>query len=108
MLGRLYFIVKRDLVEFCDGECGVLDLDPLVDELDQFGLQFGKGPMAFLAQPIQGKPHNAFLRGREMRRANAGDGGQTELFGCRRGCYAIEDHVVLVDEDRNDKADGRN
>ena len=91
LLGGLNHIVQRDLVEFCNGKCSVFDLDPFVDEFDQFRLQFGKGPMTFLAQPIQGQPHDALFRGGEMRRANAGDRGQAELLGRRGGGDAVKD-----------------
>src|SRR4051812_10506831 len=102
LLGWIDLIVQRDLVEFSDGEGGVFDLDACVGEFDQFGLQFGKSPMTFLSQPVQSQSHNALLGHSEMRHTNTRDRSQAQLFGRFDGCDAIEDTIVLVDEDRGD------
>ena len=95
---------KDDLVDLVQGEAGDLDRRVGQDQLLELNLQFVEVPLALFAETVDGEAKEALLLLGQMVDPDARRTAEAEKLRRLDPDLAVEDEVVLANEDRRTEA----
>ena len=96
---------EDDLVDLVGGEAGHLDRSVVEDQFLELELELVEVPLALFAEPIDDEAQHALLVLGQVADLNTGDAIEPVKLRRLETRPAVDDEVVLADEDRIAKAE---
>ena len=105
LLDRLACFAEKDLVDFVEGKAGDLDRGVVKDQLLELNLELVEVPLALFSEAVDGEAQNALVGFAQMLHPDAGRTTEAEKPRSLDADRAVEDQVLLADEDRRAEAE---